>query len=660
MWDGPLSQWPAHAELQRRYFNRASDAYYIDVLEVRRLREPRLIFTRRDGSRGRIVNIQLRPSSMLFEPCGLDGRELVSVGGGAPDCQAQCLAGWPALPDTIMALQVAWPIASAVFSGSWTKLVLLGRWSGSLWPSFPRGTWRVVTSGQQERIREGLVAGSSAERWAEAANALRRWAPAVLASQHGGPGSADFLATRSQLEDLVSSMEIHTEVADEQSRRAEVREQRRWGSAELLIFWQAAALLKNMRALPEAVRMLSRAASAAIPAALAMGRHPHPPDTAAPSAATLGRLSFAVDIAAMLLARTNARPGATRYGWADSSPQGGRDWLLSKVSVVPGDVDLCDLHDAARTVASLSDAPAPVSDSDSNGSSEDVEAAGGDLEQRRGCFQKLQAGLSEHVFPPVALGLRQSDLAHKCAAFVHCVALEVSPTRADLEEALRSVVSFTTDLGTELGMSGFRVDNLSGLLPEWLQQPFQMLVADGEAHEQVAVEACEVRRDVEGDVDAVSVAGLVLEADGEVFEAPSAPRARRSAARGWQDRAGGDDEPRDDAIERRRRSESEQPAPAAASGDGRADAGIFMPSAIPVPGMLHILSNLLEDVDSHMAHWDVFWKQLKNAAALLCDSMRLERMIALCFPGPLSVHRSAFSSKIPVPYSKRWGSVTFF
>jgi len=374
----------------------------------------------------------------------------------------------------------------------------------------------------------------------------------------------------------------------------------------------------------------------------------------------------------MLLARANSRPGATRYGWADSSPQGGRDWLLSKVSVIPANVDLCGLHDAARAVASRSGSPAAISDSDSDGSSEDVQSDGEnrnlancDFDQRQLCFQKLQAGLSEHVFPPVALGLRQSDLAHKCAAFVHCVALEVSPTRGDLEEALGSVVSFTTDMGTELGMSGFRLGNLSGLLPEWLQQPFQMLVADGEAAGPVAAETREDRSDLEADGDAAPVAGLLLEADGDFLEAPSslAPGARRAAPRGWQPRlggAGGDGQAKADAGEPRQGIESEQTASAADVGDEGAEAGILMPGAIPIPGMLHILSNLLEDVDIHMAHWEVFWKQLKNAAALLCDSMRLERMLALCFPGPLSAHKTAFSGKIPVPYSKRWGSVTFF
>ena len=470
MWDGPLSQWPASADLQRRYFNRAADAYYIDVLEVRRLQKPRMLFTRRDGCRGRIVSIQLRPSSMLFDPCGLDGRELVSGGGGAPGCQAQHLAGWPALPATIMALQVAHPCAMACLSGSWTKLVLLARWSGTLWPSCPQVAWRRIMSGQQEQIRERLFVRSSAEPWAEAANALRSWAPAVLASQDGGPVSAAFLATRGQLEDLCSLIEFNAEVADQRSRRLEdIREQRRWGSAELQICWQAASLMKKMRALPEAVRLLSKAVTAAIPAALATGCRPCPPEAAAPSEATLSRLNFAVDVAAMLLARANARPGATRYGWADSSPQGGRDWLLSKVSVIPGDVDLCDLHDAAIAVAKRSSSPA-ISDSDSGSCSEDAQSdvekhSDCDVDQRRVCFQKLQAGLSEHVFPPVALGLRQSDLAHKCAAFVHCVALEVSPSRGHLEEALSSVVSFTTDMGTELGMSGFRLGSLSGLLP---------------------------------------------------------------------------------------------------------------------------------------------------------------------------------------------------
>ena len=221
------------------------------------------------------------------------------------------------------------------------------------------------------------------------------------------------------------------------------------------------------------------------------------------------------------------------------------------------------------------------------------------------------------------------------------------------------MVSFTTDMGTELGMSGFRMGDLSGLLPEWLQQPFQTLVADGEAAEQVATGACEDRRELEADGDAEAVAGPLLEEDGDVFESPP-PGDRGAAAREPQRGAGGASEQDQYPGGGAPRGKSRREQLDADERDGSAGAGILMPNAIPIPGMLHILSNLLEDVDSHMVHWDVYWQQLKNAAALLCNSMRLERMIALCFPGPLSEYRSGFSGKIPVPYLKRWGSVTFF
>ena len=110
----PMSQWPESAELQRRFFNRASDAYYVEVLKVSRLQGPRFFFTQHDFHQNRIVNIQLRSTSMLFLPCGLDGRELLNVGGGAPGCEAQRLAGWPLLTGTTAALQAVQPFATMV------------------------------------------------------------------------------------------------------------------------------------------------------------------------------------------------------------------------------------------------------------------------------------------------------------------------------------------------------------------------------------------------------------------------------------------------------------------------------------------------------------------------------------------------------------------
>ena len=109
-----MSQWPESAELQRRFFNQAIDVYYVEVLEVRRLREPRWLFTEHKIHQNRIVKIQLRSTNLLFLPCGLDGRELVNVGGGAPGCEAQRLAGWPLLTGTTAALQVAQPFATMV------------------------------------------------------------------------------------------------------------------------------------------------------------------------------------------------------------------------------------------------------------------------------------------------------------------------------------------------------------------------------------------------------------------------------------------------------------------------------------------------------------------------------------------------------------------
>ena len=91
--------------------------------------------------------------------------------------------------------------------------------------------------------------------------------------------------------------------------------------------------------------------------------------------------------------------------------------------------------------------------------------------------------------------------------------------------------------------------------------------------------------------------------------------------------------------------------------------GILLPLAIPIPGMLHIISNLLSDVDTGMTYWMNFWEQLDNLNALLSNQSRLEKFRATCInrshPGA-KFAEDMFGKKMEVLYSKRWGSVSTF
>jgi hypothetical protein len=91
--------------------------------------------------------------------------------------------------------------------------------------------------------------------------------------------------------------------------------------------------------------------------------------------------------------------------------------------------------------------------------------------------QKLASLISVHTFVPVALGLRKSSLHHKISGLLHAIFLSVGSLER-IGSFLDSVVSVTTDLGTEAGLAEFHNLDFRDLLPEWLQ--LSPLEADGD------------------------------------------------------------------------------------------------------------------------------------------------------------------------------------
>ena len=92
---------------------------------------------------------------------------------------------------------------------------------------------------------------------------------------------------------------------------------------------------------------------------------------------------------------------------------------------------------------------------------------------RAEALQLLRLSLQDRVFPPSAIGLRQASAAQKCAAVLHSLRPEVPP--GHMEDVLCQVVSFTSDLGTEMFLPGFRLAALTELMPPWTQQDLEEL-----------------------------------------------------------------------------------------------------------------------------------------------------------------------------------------
>ena len=486
-WDGPLTLWPAVAVTQRKYFQQARDAYYVTVLEAHAIKDPTQLYHRRSSYRGQIAKIQLRPQSMLFEPYdGVSGAERLAC-PAMTDTVAALVGGTAAVAD-MLAVQLAKPFADMVLGGSCQQIVFLSRWNKLPWKSFPAAGWSSAMSGLHDPPALNIHAAEVPEQKQldNIARCLAKWTPAILAAS-----PADWRLVREEIESLVVWLEGASAAARRrclENAAGSAAEPRVWSSEALLLYFRAAHLLKDGSKLPVAINLLSAAAAAECRASTSREQL-LPADASrwpvsgrcGPGRSTLRRLAFAVDVAAMMLEkRIRARlPSQATYGWADSSPQGQRDWLLSKTCVLRADSDIAALFRAANALAisrsASSEAEGAAAEGlaagsrrrrrvldDSSSSSDSqagpVVAAQG---ERRLHVEMLRLAFSARVLPPVAMGLRQTSLAHKCAAFTHSVALESPASLDSLRAELDSYVSFTTDLGTEVAMPDFRLGCLS-------------------------------------------------------------------------------------------------------------------------------------------------------------------------------------------------------
>ncbi len=428
----------------------------------------------------------------------------------------------------------------------------------------------------------------------------------------------------------------------------------RWEPLDLIRFFEASLHLRHAEGLKDVCQALR---SMALRSGQVLGPQS---GKLAPSPATIRKLYLSIDVAMMLLERRSSGAssrngdggGAPRYVHADSSPQGHRDWLLAKSTIV--DADLLTLFEAANNLARFAIQQHTASPQEL----ESAGAASGALPEVALRWQEvLESGMREHVHVPAAMGLRQTNVAHKSASLLHSFLLESQP--GAIQAQLRDVVSFTADLGVEIGIPGFRV-SYRDLVPPWQKQVLQELTVDGVGVAGGKVpDRPEQQNDLEADVDCVVVSGSAVAGQGcqgagdhEKLHGGSAPvpEAPCSQPSDGSSSAKTLEAPCDLLSEAWRRHPEWR--------------HIFLPFAIAVPGMLHICNNLLQDVDFGMAGWEDFWSRLKNVAALLCDQMRLDRLRATCLEkgdgAGSHVPRHVFVNKLNKLRAPRWGSVTKF
>ena len=87
----------------------------------------------------------------------------------------------------------------------------------------------------------------------------------------------------------------------------------------------------------------------------------------------------------------------------------------------------------------------------------------------------------------------------------------------------------------------------------------------------------------------------------------------------------------------------------------------FMPRALEVPGLMHIVDNLLADAHRVMEHWPIFFEQLKTFESFLVVPDRRRRFIWTCLKDqPLEFATRYVERWSSTLYEKRWKEVVRF
>ena len=155
--------------------------------------------------------------------------------------------------------------------------------------------------------------------------------------------------------------------------------------------------------------------------------------------------SLFVDAALMLTHRSlQGHAGCIRVGWADSSPQGGKDWLIVAFDEIESS-KVVEVAAASNRLALLGDSLA------------DDEAVR--------LSKVVVSSMQHHTLPPTHVPNLKSDLSSKISLATHQFLAEFG--WGLLPTILASFKCFCTDMGTELGMVSFAGFRLKDHIPWW-------------------------------------------------------------------------------------------------------------------------------------------------------------------------------------------------
>ncbi len=382
-----------------------------------------------------------------------------------------------------------------------------------------------------------------------------------------------------------------------------------------------------------------------------------------PSSTQVRYHTFSMDLAYVLLEReldAEAAESPVRYGFHDSSPMWGHDWLWSQYHVLPGGDALLEVFsDAHILIRGLLEWQAQPHGDDPSYWKEACAAPQILMEAMR----RIHSSFRSYTQPPMVIASGYAGLVHKLSASIQGAAL-ARPTLESLLGFCDSFVSMTTDMGTEMGMGDFRAAKLSDVLPPWLQEglePFSPDMAEPQMAESVVAE---MQVDMPEASEAASALPSALGVDpgprrAGPMPAPAAPAV--PSALGVDPgprRAGPTPAPAAPVVPSACGVDPGPPGACAEEGSS-----FVFRHALTIPGTLHIFHNLCANMETVFPEWSEFWQQLRAFEAILRKPFRRARLISSCVlttAGAGKAEVSALETFSCALYDKRWGSVTAF
>lgn len=376
---------------------------------------------------------------------------------------------------------LAEPLAELVLAGQWKTVMMLGRFhrkAASFLRGWPGTAWLAANSGKHLASGDGRheqpTSRGDVQLFAEA---LREWLPRIQAGASDDDERDYDEAVLSRLLRFLDGLSLELAPG-----RSEGIGHFRPGPGQGGLKYHALRILHAMRLMHAARRrlptqqLIDSMVNIIVPGSLrAAVRSVHVGDISGggavneleaanavprglnqqiPSSFLMSRYQLAMDCAYMLWWRGHlSSEPAAEYFKVDSSPQVGYDLMMSQVARVFHR----DLLEVSRAVDRLA-----------------LDAGRQAMEpgERAADSKTIIEKITLHRQPLQALGIGATTVEHKLSALCQSMLLESSSVEA-LVRRCQQARAFTTDMGVELALSGYKADSITDLLPRWWHEALQ-------------------------------------------------------------------------------------------------------------------------------------------------------------------------------------------